>query len=118
LPLNTVFQLAVIAATAAGPLVGSAAVAALVVGFAVDEWLPPALPQAARIKHPATAANARRGPSQCTLPMAAVCRTKRPECYRFRRDTSSSTTCACPEPPPLVEVPVASSPSAVAPGNP
>jgi len=32
--LKTVFQLAVIAATAAGPLVGSAAAAALAVGLA------------------------------------------------------------------------------------
>jgi hypothetical protein len=36
LPLKTVFQLTVIAATAAGPLVGSAAVVALGVGFAED----------------------------------------------------------------------------------
>jgi len=34
LPLKTVFQLAVIAANAAGPLVGSAAVLALTVGLA------------------------------------------------------------------------------------
>src|SRR6516165_12726955 len=57
LPLKTVFQLAVIAATAAGPLVGSAAAAALVVGF----WLaalPPPPPQAARIRHPVAASAA------------------------------------------------------------
>jgi hypothetical protein len=34
LPLKTVFQLAVIAATAAGPLLGSAAVVALAAGVA------------------------------------------------------------------------------------
>ena len=52
LPLKTVFQLAVIAATAAGPLTGSAAVLALAVGFA-EGWLPP--PQAATIRHPVAA---------------------------------------------------------------
>ena len=59
LPLKTVFQLAVIAATAAGPLVGSAvlalAVGAGLAGFA-EELLPP--PQAARIRHPAAAITA------------------------------------------------------------
>jgi hypothetical protein len=55
--LKTVCQLALIAATAAGPLVGSAAVVALAVGFA-EEWLPPPPPQAARIKHPVPAAAA------------------------------------------------------------
>src|SRR5215469_1873827 len=57
LPLKTVFQLAVIAATAAGPLAGSAAAAALAVGF----WLaalPPPPPQAARIRHPVAASAA------------------------------------------------------------
>ena len=57
MPLKTVFQLAVIAATAAGPLVGSA-VLALAVAAGLDgfgEGLPP--PQAARIRHP-VAANA------------------------------------------------------------
>ena len=58
LPLKTVFQLAVIAATAAGPLVGSAAVLALAVGLAEGGWvLPPPL-QAARIRHTAAAADA------------------------------------------------------------
>src|SRR5690348_9114044 len=56
LPLKTVFQLAVIAATAAGPLVGSAVLALAVAdglaGFA-EELLPP--PQAARIRHPVAA---------------------------------------------------------------
>jgi hypothetical protein len=56
LPLKTVFQLAVIAATAAGPLVGSAVLALAVVaglaGFAEELLLPP---QAARIRHPAAA---------------------------------------------------------------
>src|SRR5215468_4539320 len=55
LPLKTVFQLAVIAATAAGPLVGSAGVLALGVGVAEAWWLPPPPPQAARIRHPAAA---------------------------------------------------------------
>jgi hypothetical protein len=57
LPLKTVFQLAVIAATAAGPLVGSAAVVAPAVGFELDE-LPPPPPQAARIRHPVAASAA------------------------------------------------------------
>ena len=47
MPSKTVFQLAVIAATAAGPLVGSAAVLALVVGFAEGGWLLLLPPQAA-----------------------------------------------------------------------
>ncbi|HWN60460.1 MAG TPA: hypothetical protein VNO25_07290, partial [Streptosporangiaceae bacterium] len=55
LPLKTVSQLAVIAATAAGPLTGSAAVVALAVGFELAGLPPP--PQAARIRHP-VAANA------------------------------------------------------------
>jgi hypothetical protein len=57
--LKTVYQLAVIAANAAGPLTGSAVAAALAVGFAGGGWL--ALPpQAARTRHPvaATAAHA------------------------------------------------------------
>jgi len=58
LPLKTVFQLAVIAATAAGPLVGSAAVVALAVGFAEGGWLPLPPPQAARIRHPVAASAA------------------------------------------------------------
>jgi hypothetical protein len=53
--------LAVIAATAAGPLAGSAAVVALAVGFGlagvVEGWLPPP-PQAARIRHPVAASAA------------------------------------------------------------
>jgi hypothetical protein len=55
--LKTVFQLAVIAATAAGPLVGSAAVVVLAVGFGLA-GLPPPPPQAARIKDPVTASTA------------------------------------------------------------
>jgi hypothetical protein len=57
LPLKTVFQLAVIAATAAGPLVGSAAGVAAAVGFGLA-GLPPPPPQAARIKHPVAASAA------------------------------------------------------------
>jgi hypothetical protein len=53
--LKTVFQLAVIAATAAGPLTGSAAAVALAVGFGPAGLPPP--PQATRIRHP-VAANA------------------------------------------------------------
>jgi len=51
--------LAVIAATAAGPLVGSAAAVVLVLGFGLGGFadvLPP--PQAARIRHPAAASAA------------------------------------------------------------
>ena len=55
MPLKTVFQLAVIAATAAGPLTGSAAAVALAVGFGPAGLPPP--PQATRIRHP-VAANA------------------------------------------------------------
>ena len=59
LPLKTVFQLAVIAATAAAPLAGSAA-AVLAVGFGLAGFaagLPPP-PQAARIRHPVAASAA------------------------------------------------------------
>ena len=59
LPLKTVFQLAVIAATAAAPLTGSAGAeldAGLgLAGFAAG--LPPP-PQAARVRHPAAASTA------------------------------------------------------------
>jgi hypothetical protein len=49
----------VIAATAAGPLVGSAAVLALAVGFAEGGWLLLLLPpQAARIRNPVAASAA------------------------------------------------------------
>jgi hypothetical protein len=58
LPSKTVFQLAVIAATAAGPLVGSAAVLALAVGFAEGGWLLLLPPQAARIRNPVAASAA------------------------------------------------------------
>jgi hypothetical protein len=58
LPSKTVFQLAVIAATAAGPLAGSAAVEAPAVGFASGCWLPPPPPQAARIRQPIAASAA------------------------------------------------------------
>jgi hypothetical protein len=56
--LKTVFQLAVIAATAAGPLDGSAAMVAVGVGLAgfAEEVPPP--PQAARIRHPVAASAA------------------------------------------------------------
>jgi hypothetical protein len=54
--LKTVFQLAVIAATAAGPLTGSAAVVTLAVGFELAGLPPP--PQAARIRHPVAASAA------------------------------------------------------------
>jgi hypothetical protein len=50
--------LAVIAATAAGPLVGSAAVLALAVGFAEGGWLLLLPPQAARIRNPVAASAA------------------------------------------------------------
>jgi hypothetical protein len=56
--LKTVFQLAVIAATAAGPLVGSAAVLALAAGVAGGCWLLPPPPQPVRIRHPAAASAA------------------------------------------------------------
>jgi hypothetical protein len=59
LPLKTVFQLAVIAATAAGPLTGSADAGALTAGFELVGFaagLPP--PQAARIRHPVAASTA------------------------------------------------------------
>src|SRR4029077_20707209 len=88
LPLKTVFQLAVIAATAAGPLTGSAAavVLAVVLGLAdCAAWLPP--PQAARIRHPVAAgtAHARRSSGQCRQRMVAVCHTK----GRICTDTAS-----------------------------
>ncbi|MBV9444895.1 MAG: hypothetical protein JO345_03235, partial [Streptosporangiaceae bacterium] len=75
-------------ATAAGPLVGSAAAVALAVGVGlagfVEELPPP--PQAVRIRHPvaASAAGARRTPGQCRLRMDAVCHTK----GRTRTDTA------------------------------
>jgi len=60
--LKTVFQLAVIAATAAGPLAGSAAVVVPAVGFGLADfaggWLLPPPPQAARIRHPVAASAA------------------------------------------------------------
>jgi hypothetical protein len=79
LPLKTVFQLAVIAATAAGPLVGSAVLVLAVAGGLPDfaeELLPP--PQAARIRHPAAAITAHTGRSsgQCRQRIVAVCHTK------------------------------------------
>jgi hypothetical protein len=57
MPLKTVFQLAVIAATAAGPLAGSAAAVALTAGFGLAgfaDGLPPP-PHAARISPVVTA---------------------------------------------------------------
>jgi hypothetical protein len=57
--LKTVFQFAVMAATAAGPLVGSAAAVALALGFGLVGFAEGLLPpQAARIRHPATASAA------------------------------------------------------------
>src|SRR6266702_8090470 len=90
LPLKTVFQLAVIAATAAGPLTGSAAAVALAVGFGLAgfaEGLPPP-PQAARIRHPvaASATDARRRPRQCWLRIVAVCH----RTHHTRTDTAAT----------------------------
>ena len=78
MPLKTVFQLAVIAATAVGPLVGSAAVLALTVGLAEGGWLLLLPLQAPRIRHPVAAsrAGARRSPGQDRLRIVAVCHTK------------------------------------------
>jgi hypothetical protein len=57
--LKTVFQLAVIAATAAGPLTGSAAAVALTAGFELVGFAAGLLPpQAARIRHPVAASTA------------------------------------------------------------
>jgi hypothetical protein len=56
--LKTVFQLAVIAATAAAPLTGSAGAVALAVGFGLGGFAAGLPPQAARIRHPVTASAA------------------------------------------------------------
>src|SRR5690348_4516906 len=80
LPLKTVFQLAVIAATAAGPPVGSADALALdrAVGLSDGRSLAPLPPQAARVRHPdaASTAHARRSPGQYWLRIEAVCHTE------------------------------------------
>src|SRR5690242_5123157 len=90
-PLKTVFQLAVIAATAAAPLTGSADLVAVGFGLADGAGVLPPPPQAARVRHPAAAstAHARRSPGQCRLRMVAVCHTKGRPKGRARTDPVS-----------------------------